>query len=76
MIVIVDYGVGNLGSIANMLKKVGAASSRNGHSACLVHCRLLPGTWLRLVALCTQENTGIAHRDNMVAGTNSIVIGR
>ena len=27
MIVIVDYGIGNLGSVLNMLKRVGAAAS-------------------------------------------------
>lgn len=29
MIVIIDYGMGNLGSIANMLKKAGGASTRS-----------------------------------------------
>ncbi len=33
MIVIVDYGMGNLGSIANMLKKVGAAAKISGDPA-------------------------------------------
>ena len=45
MIVIVDYGMGNLGSIANMLKKVGAQAVVSGNGADLEKADkiILPG---------------------------------
>jgi glutamine amidotransferase len=45
MIVIVDYGVGNLGSIINMLKKVGAKAIASSDPAVLRHAEklILPG---------------------------------
>jgi glutamine amidotransferase len=35
MIIIIDYGIGNLGSIANMLKKIGAAAIISSDAAIL-----------------------------------------
>jgi imidazole glycerol-phosphate synthase subunit HisH len=45
MITIVDYGLGNLGSVANMLKKIGVAASLSGDPGALREARalLLPG---------------------------------
>ena len=45
MIAIVDYGMGNLGSIQNMFKRIGAAARVTGDSAVLADARkiLLPG---------------------------------
>lgn len=45
MLVVVDYGVGNLGSIANMLKKVGAQSTVSSDPAEIAKATklLLPG---------------------------------
>jgi imidazole glycerol-phosphate synthase subunit HisH len=45
MITIVDYGMGNLGSIANMLKKVGAASTITSDLGVIAAARklILPG---------------------------------
>ncbi len=45
MIAIVDYGLGNLGSIANMLKKVGAAGEVTGdlEKICKAKKIILPG---------------------------------
>lgn len=45
MIAIVDYGMGNLGSIQNMFKRIGAAAQVTGDAAVLAHASkiLLPG---------------------------------
>ncbi|MBL8344042.1 MAG: imidazole glycerol phosphate synthase subunit HisH [Rubrivivax sp.] len=45
MITIVDYGMGNLGSVLNMLKRVGAAAEVTGDPASIARARkiLLPG---------------------------------
>jgi len=45
MIVIVDYGVGNLGSIVNMLKKVGVKSAASSDPDVIMHADklILPG---------------------------------
>ncbi len=45
MVVVIDYGVGNLGSIANMLKKVGAAVTISCDPAVIKHADklILPG---------------------------------
>ena len=45
MIVIVDYGIGNLGSIANMFRKVGAAATISSDAAAIEDAEkiVLPG---------------------------------
>jgi len=45
MIVIVDYGLGNLGSIANMLKKIGASAVISGEAETIKQAEklILPG---------------------------------
>ena len=45
MITIVDYGMGNLGSIQNMLKRIGVAAQITGEAAALLRASkiLLPG---------------------------------
>ena len=45
MITIIDYGMGNIGSIANMLKKVGVKSQTTGSPSELADARkiILPG---------------------------------
>ncbi len=45
MIVVVDYGIGNLGSIVNMLKKVGAEAAVTSHTAVIENADklILPG---------------------------------
>jgi len=45
MIVIIDYGMGNLGSIANMLKKIGAAAVASSEAAVIERADelILPG---------------------------------
>ena len=45
MITIVDYGMGNLGSIQNMFKRIGAAAEVTGDSDAVARASkiLLPG---------------------------------
>jgi glutamine amidotransferase len=61
MVVIVDYGVGNLGSILNMFKKVGSKAILSGEPAVIRSADklLLPGVGAFDVGMQRLENSGL-----------------
>ncbi|QDQ29218.1 imidazole glycerol phosphate synthase subunit HisH [Chitinimonas arctica] len=62
MITIVDYGMGNLGSIRNMLKKVGAESEISADPACLRQAGklILPGVGAFDAGMSSLEQSGLS----------------
>jgi imidazole glycerol-phosphate synthase subunit HisH len=64
MIIIIDYGMGNTGSILNMLKKIGAPSSKiSSDMDDIVRADklILPGVGAFDKAMTNLENAGIKH---------------
>lgn len=61
MVVIVDYGVGNLGSILNMFKKVGAKAIISGEPAVIrsAYKLLLPGVGAFDAGMQSLDNSGL-----------------
>ena len=61
MITIVDYGLGNLGSVHNMLKKIGARSEITGDASKIAKATkiLLPGVGAFDAAMAKLTNTGL-----------------
>lgn len=62
MIVIVDYGIGNIGSVLNMFKKIGVKEvvlSRREEDIENAHKLLLPGVGAFDIGMKTLESTGL-----------------
>jgi imidazole glycerol-phosphate synthase subunit HisH len=61
MIVIIDYGVGNLGSIGNMLKRVGVASTISNDVGCIRDAQklILPGVGAFDAAMSRLNSSGL-----------------
>lgn len=62
MIVIIDYGMGNIGSIKNMLKKIGAASEIVNNPGQISNCSglILPGVGAFDLGMELLNNSGFA----------------
>ncbi|PQV57276.1 glutamine amidotransferase [Sediminibacterium magnilacihabitans] len=61
MITIVDYGMGNLGSVQNMFKRIGVESRISGDPAVITDAQklLLPGVGAFDAAMQSLENSGL-----------------
>lgn len=78
MVVIVDYGVGNLGSILNMFKKVGAKAIVSGEPAVIRSADklLLPGVGAFDAGIQSLDNSGLRPLlDECVLHLNKPVLG-
>lgn len=78
MIVVVDYGMGNLGSILNMLKKIGADAKVSGERADVVSAAklILPGVGAFDTAVRHLQDTGLKDvLDEQVIGKRVPTLG-